>query len=329
MQRTGKKCIKIDDEAKERSWSMMQANQWKWNQFGMLRTCQALNDYMSGREYGHTKYFHYTKLDVADSILKNRGFWLSNVSGFNDAKDIEQFGTRPVPFFSLCFSTGVNENLPMWYLYSGIDGKGARLQFTKLGIRELVEGCRYSLWLFDGIRKVREIMPLENGKTMDIYFGDVIYAQEPTNEFYCKLKYNTMTNYQIPAIEYEKYREEHRGFQKGLIWYYEKETRLLIRLKGRAEEQWQQMLPLEEGKSIRIVASFDEHLYKKIKVTLAPNITVQEMAAILDGKEEIYKLWTKSSFVQPSQYAGTVKMHLCDRCQLNKKQEKNEESLHV
>ena len=91
---------------------MGQENKWAWNQFGKLCTCQDLDDYLINREYRHGHYFHYTKLNVADSILQNRKFWLSNVSGFNDTKDTEQFMSKTsetveelVPYFSLCFST--------------------------------------------------------------------------------------------------------------------------------------------------------------------------------------------------------------------------------
>jgi len=46
------------------------------------------------------------------------------------------------------------------------------------------------------------------------------------------LKYDTMTNHgNVSVEEYEKYKNHHLGFNKSLIWYYEK-TRLLIKLIG-------------------------------------------------------------------------------------------------
>ena len=71
---------------------MAKDRKWAWKQFGELKTCYDLETYLDGREYDHGGYFHYTKLEIADSILRNREFWLSNVSGFNDTVDSRQFG---------------------------------------------------------------------------------------------------------------------------------------------------------------------------------------------------------------------------------------------
>lgn len=294
---------------------------WKWNQFGKLYTCQDLEDYLTGREYTHSQYFHYTKLDVVDSILKNRKFWLSNVGGFNDTVDIEQFGKGPVPYFSLCFSTGIHENLPLWYLYSGLNGRGARIGFTKTGIKKLVEKGKYSLWLFgpDKDQNGKEIMSLEDGKTMKLLFRDVIYAQTGDSKGKCALKYNTMTNYKIANEEFENYRKENRGFQKGLIWYYEKETRLLVELLGDAKKEWEEK---SKENTIRVVLSFDETLLRHTRITLAPNIALSDKDAVLKDKEGICRLLKKTAAVQLSQYAGTINMGLCDHCAFKKQGDK-------
>ena len=39
--------------------------------------------------------------------------------------------------YSLCFSTGVNENLALWYLYSGMNGKGGRIRFTSNKVKKV------------------------------------------------------------------------------------------------------------------------------------------------------------------------------------------------
>lgn len=307
---------------------MEQRKKWKWSQFGELCNCQDLEDYLTGREYTHGQYFHYTKLDIVDSILKNKKFWLSNVDGFNDTLDIKQFGQDPVPCFSLCFSTGIHENLPLWYLYSGLDGRGARICFTKTGIKKLVKNGRYSLRLFgpnedqDG----KEIMSLEDGKTMKLSFRDVIYFQSGDSKGKCALKYNTMTNYKIETEEFENYSQKNRGFQKGLIWYYEKETRLLVELLGDAKKVWEEK---SKENTIRVILSFDETLLKHIRVTLAPNIALSDKDDVLKDKEGICELMEKTAVVQLSKYVGTINMRLCDRCKLKKNKQINKESTNV
>ena len=90
----------------------------------------------------HTKYFHYTDEQVLGKILENKTLrfsWLGNEDKWNDGieKKWYQDNVPDKNIFSLCFSTGTSESLPLWYLYSGIDGKGARLSFGKKEIEQL------------------------------------------------------------------------------------------------------------------------------------------------------------------------------------------------
>ena len=69
---------------------------------------------------------------------------------------------------------------------------------------------------------------------MKVAFQNVMYYGENQHNG-IDLKYNTMTNHAIPKAEWEQYKEKHIGFCKDLIWYYEKETRLVVELIGEAE----------------------------------------------------------------------------------------------
>ena len=99
-----------------------------------------------------------------------------------------------------------------------------------------------------------------------------------------------------------------KGFCKGLIWYYEKETRLLIHLKGEAEKA------LENGKNYVITLSFDEELKKSFKITFAPEIADINEILQLTGYSAIKSFFDESSRVMPSVYRGSVKMDLCRTC---------------
>lgn len=295
---------------------MARDREWAWNQFGKLKTCYDLEAYLEGREYDHRGYFHYTKLEIADSILRNREFWLSNVSGFNDTVDSRQFGEGEQPYFSLCFSTGLSENLPLWYLYSGIDGHGARLQVSKTWVRDLIRHGTFHLSRIED-NKAKRIMALTIQESMELEFRDVIYAQ-PRDSCYA-LKYNTMTNYQIPTHEFEKYMAKHIGFCKGLIWYYEKETRLLVHLIGEADAEWRQRIQRPSTENLRVTLSFDDALFRRIKLTLAPNIAPNEIDGYIGDKDGIQQLLQAVAPVHVSQYAGTIKLRLCDNCKLKQK----------
>lgn len=135
----------------------------EWRKFSKIETEKDLSKYLT-REYEHTKYIHYTSLDAINNIMKDRQFWLCDVRGLNDKKDIKQFDNEVC--FSLCFSTGVNENLSLWYLYSGIDGKGGSISFDKKKIRKLIQNGKYELWKFYGNDKQEKICDIENGKML-------------------------------------------------------------------------------------------------------------------------------------------------------------------
>lgn len=272
-----------------------------------------METYLDGREYEHGGYFHYTKLEIADSILRNREFWLSNVSGFNDTVDSGQFGKGEQPYFSLCFSTGLSENLPLWYLYSGIDGHGARLQVSKTWVRDLIRHGTFHLCRIKD-NKADPIMPLTIQESMELEFWDVIYAQ-PRDSCYA-LKYNTMTNYQIQTHEFEKYMAKHIGFCKSLIWYYEKETRLLVHLIGEADAEWRRQIQGISTENLKVTLSFNDTLFRRIKLTLAPNIAPDEIDGYIGDKDGIQQLLRATSSVHASQYAGTIKLRLCDNCKL-------------
>ena len=85
---------------------------YEWHDFDNLETADQLTDYLDGREFTHGSYCHYTRLGIIDSILSNNTFQMSCVAGFNDKIDAEQF-KDPRRFYSLCFSTGVNEKDPI------------------------------------------------------------------------------------------------------------------------------------------------------------------------------------------------------------------------
>jgi hypothetical protein len=130
--------------------------QYKYRDFKKLRRKDDLCEYIEKRNYNHGEYCHYTSLSVIDSILKNREFWLSCVNNFNDKKEVEGFENMgKKSYYSLCFATGVNENLSMWYLYSGLSGKGGRIRFKKsTALKEIFKNAKFMIFERAGNKKV-------------------------------------------------------------------------------------------------------------------------------------------------------------------------------
>lgn len=298
-----------------------------WNKFGTLKNALDLEEYMQ-REYEHSGYYHYTTLQSIDNILGSKAFWLSSVQGFNDKKEIEFFGENANKYFSLCFSTGVNENLALWYLYSGVEGKGGRIKLTRTRIQKLIENSKYYLAtdkrdLDEPIELFEPFKPFElTEKRYEYKFKDVIYFKD--GEKRVDLKYNTMTNYNISKDEFEKYKDENLGFYKYLIWYYEKETRLLVKLKGDAEN-YVKKHPLTGNEHYIVKMSFGDlnDVIKSLKIDLGPEF--DDIEKIKEYKN-IYNFLMNTSNVSKSDYSGQIKMNLknkdCDNCK--KKDQEND-----
>lgn len=279
-----------------------------WNKFGAVKNCKCLEIYLGGREYEHGQYCHYTSVKVADSILKNREFWISCVEGFNDTCDSERFGETQKYCYSLCFSTGIHENLALWYLYAGIGGKGARISLTKAQVKKLVEESTYELWEKKSEKSLdHKVMELERDRTMKVTFQDVMYYGKNQHNG-IDLKYNTMTNHAIPKAEWEQYKEKHIGFCKDLIWYYEKETRLVVELIGEARRE------IDPNKDYVIVLKFSEEVYRKLQLMFAPETGKADKDKLIDENAGIKQFVLDTSSVKLSDHAGKVKMDLCRNC---------------
>lgn len=299
----------------------------KWNSFSEIENIEQLEEYLDCRgPYRHTNFFHYTSLDALNSIIGSRKFLVSNVSRFNDLKEKEVFNNNEELFYSLCFSTGVNENLPLWYLYSGLDGKGGRIKFTSTMMRRIVDYSKFYLCEYDYSehKEIRKIFDLtDDNSTKE--FRDVLYCGINDDN---TIKYNTMTNRRISLNEISDYRDNYKGFVKNLIWYYEKETRLLININLEYKKT------LEEIGVERLAVMMDfQHIGNNFSINLAPEIEVKEFEPIKfdlkhDKLKELYILSKnyKKAKIQPSQYAGQVKMNLCTKCsKYNNKEEKEYE----
>ena len=281
----------------------------QWNQFGSIDNIDQLQLYLEGQEYKHSYYFHYSSLGGIDGILGNKTIWISNFNAFNDKAEARRLN-KPEMCFALCFSTGLNENLPLWYMYSGLSGHGGRIRLTPKGIAKLLNKATYELSERDsdghphGIR-----IPLEPGRSIEVSFRDVLYCGDGSGGN-MDLKYNTMTNHIFPFSQKEEINRRFEGFVKSLIWYYEKETRLLIRLTGEAQKY------IAPEKDYMVLLHFDDSVYKMMSVTLGPELTDME-SELKDYKNIRDFIWATSN-VSESAYIGDIEMNLCKKCQYSK-----------
>ena len=279
-----------------------------WISFPHIETAQELEQYLEERPKGHTRYYHYTSLAAINAILQGE-FCISSIDRFNDQTEKAAFEGFEKKYYSLCFSTGVQENLALWYLYSGVDGKGGRLQFTYKSIEKLLQST-FALveYDYDSHTVIREIATLTD-ENASRKFGDVMYADaSKSKKGFMDMKYNTMTNREIFSVEqWECHRTKHRGFQKSHIWYYEKETRLLIELSDTIYNS------LDLTKNYCVILKIPKEVLRYTKVRFAPKIQSLD-AEEIEKQPNIEKLKKYKSRLQLSDHKGRVDIDLCKNC---------------
>lgn len=289
-----------------------------WADFPKLTSADDLENYIKyakeskgndgQRAYRHGGFFHYTSLDSINKILSGKSFLMYHPGQSNDP--CEKAISEKERKFVLSFSTGIHENIPLWYLYGGINGKGGRLSFTKAQICNMVQNARYSLIEVKGREQVdgtKEI-PLSDSD-FSRTLQDVVYYERRGN---CvTLKYSTMTNNGgIPYQEFEKFLEQNREFVKSLPWFYEKETRLLVELT----DSMMQRLDSSKQYAVKLYFGDLKRVCKGVKLLLAPEAGDLDEILRSEKFKHIRQFVLDSSKIQRSEMTGQIKMNLCRKC---------------
>lgn len=255
----------------------------------------------------HKCYFHYTSLKNVNEILDTkilRFNSLAKTSNDNSEKEkYMEYEKNEKKLFSLCFSTGMTENLPLWYLYSGIDGCGARIGFTKKSFSTFKDADYFIVEIneeypFDKIGKRKKL----NKKNYTVICRDILYIGEDAEKsrFY-RAKYNGSLKKDISEKTYKSIEKEYSSSIKGLIWFYEKETRVTVEITKTDL--------LDPQKNYAVLCDI-KPVFKDLSIRLAP-----EFGKVDENFFEKYKgikEWTMAQ-LQKSDFAGQIKMNLKER----------------
>lgn len=305
----------------------------RWNKFGKLKTANDLEAYFKKRNsYANSNrnFYHYTSLDSIDKIvdIKKPLFRLKSVKNQNDQIEHCSADERT---FTLCFSSGIHENLSLWLLYADKGKKGGRLRFSGTMLKNLLN-CTYTLdWVDkDGKKYGKKDDEKElNGLVLnDSDFAlkeltEVLYLRKSDDKNDDKdsyfLKYNTMCNYSFNGDEAKKYMSAHEYSHKDIIWYYEKETRLVIQLTEKFFRSHKPPEPLQPIINVKL----GNEIFKNMKLDLAPGISLDELL-----KSENYgNIKKRFTAINDSRYLDGIKIDLCRGCnkQLDNTSTKNTE----
>lgn len=285
-----------------------------------FKECNTEKDYIDffnndDRAYRHTNYYHYTSLENVDKMLSNKQIRLTALSKTaNDNIEKALYIKYGNNLFSLCFSTGTSESLPLWYLYSGIDGKGARIEISKKNIKTLISQTKFYLIETEDsypFNKVFDYKPvLLNDDNCKILFRDILYiGRDSAKPGKCRIKYNGSTKNEIDESVCKAIKRQYERFTKTLIWFYEKETRLQVEIIDKN---------LIDNKKNYVVIMDLSPIYDEINIRLAPEFEGETEKVIekYGGVKQL--LYSK---LQKSDYAGQIKMNLsgkmCRNCTVN------------
>lgn len=282
-----------------------------------FKDCKTGTDILSffndpNRAEKHTYFYHYTTLQNVDSILKEKAFRLTRLAvTANDTIEKKRYEAYGDNVFSLCFSTGTSESLPLWYLYSGIDGKGARIGLKKKSFLDL---CRADLSLAatETVYPYRIIgSPVKlSPDDYDFIARDILYlGQDPAKPKYYRAKYNGQVINDLSEATHHEIDQQY-PFIKSLIWFYEKETRIQVVVKNKALIQ----------PNVNYVVLLDiSDLFDQLSVRLAPEFGEVTTATIEDHAG--IKSWLLSN-IEKSDFSGQLKMglkeKLCNNCKIKK-----------
>jgi hypothetical protein len=283
-----------------------------------VSTYDELKELLDGNEYQHTQYYHYSTIDAINEILDKETIWLTSMTEVNDKKDQECMGEDRHTTFQFCFSTGTSENLPLWYLYSAPRGKGARINIPKHSIKALIEKSEMTLArAVKNKQDAEDVIVLNSDENCRLIFRDVLYTHFEETKY--SIKHNNEVNHSFPSKDMKKYLQEYKPFNKGLIWFYEKETRILVTVNNSCQIDKKQKDG--DGKFAYFIKLKIPHdVYKTIDFTLSPSYTNNTPS----GAKEIEDILKKEGFQKKiigkhlSEYSGDVLIDTCEKCEYRK-----------
>lgn len=153
---------------------------------------------------------------------------------------------------------------------------------------------------------------LIRGDNCSVEFKDIIYRHKEGNKY--RLKYNAQVNNEFPACEMEKFAktETNIAFLKDIIWYYEKETRILIKVNENLIDK--ELFKNADKSPYRIELTIPDECYKDIDLCLSP-------AYGENDREEIDNFLKDESIIKfnyskiLSGYSGQINIDLCKKCE--------------
>lgn len=238
---------------------------------------------------GATKMCHFTSMENARNILSASTFYLSKFNAMNDLVEARLHEDENDKIFCLSFCHSEAMNIPLFYLYGGIDGKGCKLQFSIAKIKEMFSN--QTLYYVNKSNK-RLRKPIENAD-YSIDFDWIYYITSSGYYEYRNEKVGQFPTYD--AVMQELKCKEKHYYVKNKIWKFEKEFRIIVKFSK----------PVKYDK---IALEFDiKDNDKGISLVCGPENTEEDIENI---KQE-FQEYGISNIIPSS--VNAISMKLCER----------------
>lgn len=214
-----------------------------------LKNEKCLNDIAES----NNDFNYFTSLHTAEKILSGDSenyIYVSPISKMNDVHERELHLKNGRNVFGLCFCNSDMDNIPMWYLYGGISGEGARIGITKTKMRDLIANIDHIYAVNDN--KLGQCLKKDVDFTLE--YGWIFYRNDEGMVEYRNRRYVLIDK--LEEFELENY------FVKDTEWSYEKEFRIVFHVYGSPPEKI--ALPLNKKLLMRQNGG--------LKVMLAPEL---------------------------------------------------------
>ena len=170
-----------------------------------------------------TKYCHYTSIENASNILSSDCFFLSKFNSMNDLTEADLHNDEKDRVFSLSFCHSEAVNIPLYYLYGGIDGKDCRIQFSQAKLNELKNNCE----IYYVNKKQHLLKQVVNPSNYDIIYDWIYYVSSDGSCNYHNQECSKYKNFNDALNDLKK--NDLHYFLKSRIWKFEKEYRIIVK----------------------------------------------------------------------------------------------------
>ena len=183
-------------------------------------SAEKLKEYLRQKALAHNSYKCYSQIERIRSIVQDKALYLNDGRGWNDITDRTNFrkdGKDRVNF-GKCFSFSQDENVAMWMLYGGIHHMGAMVDFTRMGINNILKTSSIELGYFEN-GQFCSVETIER-PDFEMWVTDIVYCNENTR--YLKRSDETCTNVEQSVLD------QLGAVRKAYPWNYENECRLIV-----------------------------------------------------------------------------------------------------